>query len=97
MLHHVIERPPGQLILLTSSNSDKQTGMADNFSKTLSKTAGVPKTLFETKTSPIFSFFSQNTLMLSDPRGGPSILNIVRFAIPSPRHAYRESWLLYSA
>ena len=27
-------------------NSDKQTGMADDFPKTLSKTAGVPKAHF---------------------------------------------------
>ena len=31
---------------------DKQTGMAHDFPKTVSKKAGVPKTHFETKTLP---------------------------------------------
>ena len=44
---------------------DKQTGMVDNFPKTLSTTAGV-KHFFEMKTLPKFPLFSQRTLMLSE-------------------------------
>ena len=44
-------------------DSDKQTGMADDFPKTVSKTAGVPKTHFETKTSP------RSPLVLSEHAG----------------------------
>ena len=38
-------------------DSDRETGMADDFSKTLSKTAGVLQALFETRTSPRFPLF----------------------------------------
>ena len=44
---------------------DKQTGMADDFPKTLSKTAGVPKTLLLKRKRHLGSiYFSQNTLLL---------------------------------
>ena len=50
--------------------------MADDFPKTLFKTAGVPKTLF---------FFSQNMLILPEPRGSIIIcilfMDLERFAI----------------
>ena len=59
--------------------------MADDFPETLSKTAGVPKTLFLKRKLRLDSlYFAKNTLMLSQPRGGIIVcilfLNLARFA-----------------
>ena len=39
---------------MTQTRNWKQTGMAEDFPNTISKTVGVPKAFFESKTSPGF-------------------------------------------
>ena len=52
--------------------------MADDFPKTLSKTAGVPKTHFlKLKLHLDSLWLSQNTLMLCEPRGGYNHLHSI--------------------
>ena len=54
-----------------TQDSDKQTGMADDFPKTLPKTDGVLKHILQTKTSPRFPLvLSEHMLMLYEPREG---------------------------
>ena len=57
--------------------------MVDDFPKTLSKTAGVPETFFFKQKLHLDSlYFSENTLMLTEPRGGYNHLHLIFRLLP---------------